>query len=236
MYTSMVFDVSTKTLEAKPEPAKLLSLPNEILLQIAEEIDDPKYIYSLIRTNRRLARLLTSALWQLACRSEKFSRAALFWASASQNEALVTILLEKNLTLKSSRYANNLRAPWARDSRKSKSNTVTFILNQGANLAIYEHGCFYSATGDGSSWASGVNHQKLLSLLMRERTKGRIVIFLAMLTVLLFLNSVCLEMFNFSLIHLMFSALWMTLKMILLIVGFLSRLTKTNSVNVRFFD
>lgn len=201
----------------KPDPktpVNFLELPNEIILPVAEKLGGTNELYSLVRTNRQLSRLLVPSLRRLACKTDKSSRAALFWAAASQDEILVQLLLEKSATLKACWYANNLWSFWARDSRRSTSNTVTFILNQGANLVICEPGAPYSSIGGGLNWASAteVNHQALFMFLMQKSINGRIVLSLAGLAGFSFVNYLCFEIFGISLFCLIFSILYLVLK------------------------
>lgn len=62
----------------KPARLELQKLPIEILLLIANNIDDTKTLYSLTLTNRQLPKLFTSILLKLAYKTDKSSRAALF--------------------------------------------------------------------------------------------------------------------------------------------------------------
>lgn len=48
----------------------LLEVPNELLLEIANQLEDPIHIYSLLRVNRRFASLLTDSLLEFAVRDD----------------------------------------------------------------------------------------------------------------------------------------------------------------------
>lgn len=74
----------------------LLSLPNEILLMIAEVFEQPECIYRLIQTNRRLASLLTHLLHGFAMQ-DKQGMPALHWAAEKGHEGLVRLLLQKGV-------------------------------------------------------------------------------------------------------------------------------------------
>lgn len=71
----------------------LLSLPNELLLHIAEPLR-PKDLNSFLRTNTRFAFLLTPRLHNLAIQ-DKDSLTALQWAALNGHEPLVRMVLEK---------------------------------------------------------------------------------------------------------------------------------------------
>lgn len=72
----------------------ILKLPNELLMAVAESLLLPKDLRSLLLTNRRLYRLLTPLLKELACTAE-YTPTALFWAAACGDEQFVRFLLEK---------------------------------------------------------------------------------------------------------------------------------------------
>lgn len=210
----------------------ILSLPNELLLLVAENLKNTKDLYAFIRTKRCLARTLIPSLHRLACQTDKYSRTALFWAAASQDRILVELILEKSLFLQGRWYANNLYPCWARDSRRSTTNTASFILTQGANLVICEPSAPYSATSDGLNWASEVNHQVLFMFLMQRSINGRIVLSLAGLTLFCFFNCLFFEAFSFSLPHLILKILQAILKALLTITEFLSGSCSSNSLNL----
>lgn len=74
----------------------LLSLPNEILLMIADILERPTYIYRLIQTNHRLACLLTPHLHRSAIQDRQ-GIPALHWAAERGHEGLVRLLLQNGV-------------------------------------------------------------------------------------------------------------------------------------------
>lgn len=73
----------------------LLSVPNELLLLIAENlVDRPKYINSLLLCNHRLASLLTPLLHTLAVQ-DKDGWTALQWAAQRGYESLAELVLSR---------------------------------------------------------------------------------------------------------------------------------------------
>jgi len=73
----------------------LLSLPNELLLQVGEGMEDPRDVNSLIRTNHRLHSLLTPHLHTLALQPHKCPVLPLCWAVLKGHTPLVHLLLSK---------------------------------------------------------------------------------------------------------------------------------------------
>lgn len=75
----------------------LLSLPNELLLQVGESMEDPWDVNSLIRANHRLHSLLTPHLHTLALRPRKYPGPVLplCWAAHKGHTPLVHLLLSK---------------------------------------------------------------------------------------------------------------------------------------------
>jgi len=73
----------------------LLSLPNELLLQVGESMQDPRDVNSLIRTNHRLHSLLTPHLHALALQPRKCPVLPLCWAAWHGHAPLVHLLLSK---------------------------------------------------------------------------------------------------------------------------------------------
>lgn len=93
--------LSTPKLTTADEPKgvpilPLLGFPNEILLLIAENLEDPSHIYRLIRTNRRLACLLTPLLHKHADTS-RAGIPALHWAAERGHKELVRLLLKRGV-------------------------------------------------------------------------------------------------------------------------------------------
>ncbi|KAG0134305.1 ankyrin repeat-containing domain protein [Tuber indicum] len=75
-----------------------VDLPNEIILQIAEE-QEPSDINALVRTNRRLAFCLTPTLWASIFRSppQLYAVEALLSAAENENKDVVKRLLDKGI-------------------------------------------------------------------------------------------------------------------------------------------
>lgn len=70
-----------------------LSLPNELLLIVGESLVSSRDVNSLLRTNRRLASLLTPLLLNIALHLDKDQMTPLQWAAYTGHEGLVRLLL-----------------------------------------------------------------------------------------------------------------------------------------------
>lgn len=122
-----------------------LDLPNELILEIAEPppnlVRNTKDLYSLIRTNRRLATLLTPMLHRLAAAPEN-RICALLWAAAMRNEQMV-----RQLVARGAGYVTLLRAREERMPPKparSNEDIVRLVLEKGANLIVTTKGPVYT--------------------------------------------------------------------------------------------
>jgi len=73
----------------------LLTLPNELLLQVGESMEDPRDVNSLIRVNHRLHSLLTPHLHALALQPRECPVLPLCWAAWKGHAPLVRLLLSK---------------------------------------------------------------------------------------------------------------------------------------------
>lgn len=104
----------------------LLAFPNEILLTIAESIEDSKDYYSFLRTNLRLANLLIPYLYRRALRY-KNSVNALCWAAAMGNECMVRWLVEKRAFVQHGEV---------RETENPMETLIQNILLRGANLTV----------------------------------------------------------------------------------------------------
>lgn len=71
----------------------LLSLPNEILIQVGKELD-PRELDRLIRTNRHLDFLLTPVLHKLAVHSETDQVPVFIWAAGQGHARLLSSLID----------------------------------------------------------------------------------------------------------------------------------------------
>ncbi|KAH8151871.1 uncharacterized protein LAJ45_03864 [Morchella importuna] len=73
----------------------LLDLPNELLLQVAHDVDTPT-LSALTRTNRRLAHLLSADLLNTALKNRRYSVTAIFLAISYKQAARIKLLLERS--------------------------------------------------------------------------------------------------------------------------------------------
>lgn len=116
----------------------LQSLPNELLLRIADNFQHSKDVYSLLQTNRRFARVLIPVLNRRAIRSEN-AMIALFWAAVNQQEAVVKLLLQRGNQVE---VIMKDPAHWANRTLVHKGpgnctqTEIRFVLDQGANLVL----------------------------------------------------------------------------------------------------
>lgn len=111
----------------------LISLAPELLLLIAENLK-PRDLKSFLRANKRLSSLLTPVMRKLAT-DEKYSAVALYFAAVNGNEKMVRLLLEKGENIKVMRNIILGEVVFAAPMNCS-DETVTFVLEQGANLIL----------------------------------------------------------------------------------------------------
>ncbi|KAG0128872.1 ankyrin repeat-containing domain protein [Tuber indicum] len=78
----------------------LLSLPNELILEICKD-ERPRDLYSLVLTNRRLANLLShvliDSLFRPYSRRKTYARKAFYSAAEREDKAMVRLLVDKGI-------------------------------------------------------------------------------------------------------------------------------------------
>lgn len=152
----------------KQSPTTLLDLPNEVLLLIAECLDEFGHLYAFLRTNRRLSAILKKPLYQLAARSGlEFGLMALLWAAASQDEQMLRVLLlagSPRITIKDRReqvlcLVSHRSIPDA--------DVVAQILSECTTIKIrVKKGRFTSREGPALQWAAKMGNKALIRLLL----------------------------------------------------------------------
>lgn len=117
---------------------KLLVLPSELLLTIAEDLS-PKDVNSLLRTSRFLHSLLTPLLHKLAL-EDKDSMSALSWAATSGHEALVRLILLKGNPADINAQDNTKLGLTALHCAANGGHKaiVRLLLQNGANVDIHD--------------------------------------------------------------------------------------------------
>jgi len=139
------------------------TLPNELILEVAEELQ-PHELTCLIRTCRRFSRLLVPTLQKFAL-SEKYASIALFWAAALGNEHLVRQILTKGHYVPIIRMEHDdreLSMSHLTSNDPEKNELVSFALKQGPNLVLED--------GDGGSlhWATRHGYIDMISMLLDQ--------------------------------------------------------------------
>lgn len=118
----------------------LLSLPNELLLQIAEDFELAGDLFSLVCVNRRLSLLLTPLLYEFATEDGyegKYAVVAFYWAAATGNRKLIQHVLEKGPDIMVIGMVNG----WETiryDPEKFNQSIVEFVVVCGPNLILKE--------------------------------------------------------------------------------------------------
>lgn len=138
----------------------LLSLPNEILLQIAEGLDSVKATYALFLTNRRLANLLAPVLLNYAIHNGRHCVTALYLAATNADVKMIRLLLEKG---------TNIRIIDDDDMRRSVTDDnvdklLKLLLEQGAHSIIQDHVC----GGTALHFAAECGHEGVTRLLLER--------------------------------------------------------------------
>lgn len=147
----------------------LLCLPNELLLVIAKQLQSPKDISSLLRTNRYFASFLSLVLYNSALRTRYYREAALFWALGSSNEPMARLLIGRGFE----RYGN--KGLVHRTSGKCDGENIEWALEKGVNIVIGRGYIGWTAL----EWAVWHEHEALVTLLLTQGAKLRTAFYMA---------------------------------------------------------
>lgn len=149
-----------------PEMPPLLTLSNELLLLVAEEIGDARHLYHFLRVNRRLAELLSQTLHRAAARSE-YSVIALTCATVTRNETMLRVLLENGarMTVKADPMTVIHEGP-----AKCEEGALRQVLERGANIIIQKRGTKYCKTKERSAlqWVAKIGHAGMARVLLEN--------------------------------------------------------------------
>lgn len=142
----------------------LLTLSNELLLLIAKEIDDASHLYNFFRVNRRIAGLLSQALYRAVARSE-YSVIALTCATVTRNETMLRVLLEKGarVTVKADAMTTIHKGPATCEDEALKK-----VLEKGANIIIQKRGTKYCKAKERPAlqWVAKIGHAGMARVLL----------------------------------------------------------------------
>lgn len=150
----------------------ILSIPPELVLLIVENLEQPKDVYAFLRTDRTFVYLLKPVLLKFAT-TWPYVDAALYWAAASGNEALVQLVMDKGPRIfvcidrqygepcKFHKRVANIPDPLA----PRGNGFVAAVLQQGANLVAGRYNSFQTSA---LNWAIRHGHEPLLKLLLQE--------------------------------------------------------------------
>lgn len=119
-------------------PMSLLRIPNELILLIGQDLQNPSDLSSLCRTNHRLYSLLTPLLYTLA-RGLRYKTVALHWGAATGNEALVRTLLEAGAGIIVKDPSEDMKVVYPASSQCIE-DAVQTVLRRGANLIVQDSG------------------------------------------------------------------------------------------------
>lgn len=143
----------------------LLSLPNELLILVAESLTTTKDVNTLLRANRRLWSLLTARLHVLALQ-KKDGEMSLHWAVVNRHESLVILLLRLGVTV-DVREDVESGAPIHWGAKYGHEKMVRLLLSNGADVAVLNN---FNETP--LHWASAFGNIQVVRLLL-EQAKTR---------------------------------------------------------------
>ncbi|KAL0639886.1 hypothetical protein Q9L58_000977 [Maublancomyces gigas] len=116
----------------------LLQIPNELILLIGKDLQNPAHLGFLCATNHRLYSLLTPLLNTLAA-GPQYRVVALHWGAATGNEALVRTVLKTSAGFIVKDPSEDMRVIYAPLS-ECTDDIVQTVLQRGANLIVQESG------------------------------------------------------------------------------------------------
>lgn len=142
----------------------LLSLPNELLLPIAESLKHAHDVNSLLLTNRRLAILLTPLLNEYAL-EPKYSMTALFWAAANGSEPMTRLILEQgaNIIVSAPITTKGETTDLHQSPARCPDAVVKHVMQQGVNLVLQDT---YGANWIPFHWAARNTNLAMIKLLV----------------------------------------------------------------------
>lgn len=142
----------------------LFSLPNELLLTIADNLE-ARDINLFIQTNRRLAYLLTPYIRSLAGRLP-YELGALFWAASSGNTEVAKILLSVARDITIEQIVDETVISYCEPAQKL-DQSLRFVLEEG-QFFFYD----LDVEGKGLHWAVRNAHYSLARLMLDEEKCG----------------------------------------------------------------
>lgn len=142
----------------------LFSLPNELLLTVADNLE-ARDINLFIQTNRRLAHLLTPYLRSLAGRLP-YELGALFWAASSGNTEVAKILLSVARDITIEQIVDETVISYCEPVQKP-DQSLRFVLEEG-QFFFYD----LDVEGKGLHWAVRNAHYSLARLMLDEEKCG----------------------------------------------------------------
>lgn len=145
----------------------LLSLPNELLILVAESLTTTKDVNTLVRANRRLWSLLTARLHVLAL-ERKDGEMSLHWAVINRHESLVLLLLRLGVTV-DVREDVESGAPIHWGAKYGHENMVRLLLSNGADIAARNN---FNETP--LHWAAAFGNIEVVRLLLGEAKTRRV--------------------------------------------------------------
>ena len=106
----------------------LLSLPNELIIAVAQQLTEITDLHSFLLTNRRLSTLLPTTLYMHAANST-LSLVALYWAISTDNKPMTALLLQKSTQVLSTRTSSHTFLH--RTPHPCPAKTLSLILAHG---------------------------------------------------------------------------------------------------------
>lgn len=138
-----------------------LSLPNELIILIAQSLTTTRDVNTLIRTNRRLWSLLTPRLNVLAL-EKKDGVTALHWAVVNHHGPLVHLLLRLGVTVDVRENVES-GAPIHWGAKLGHEKMVRILLSNGADIAACND---FNETP--LHWAAAFGNLRMVRLLLEE--------------------------------------------------------------------
>ena len=113
----------------------LLSLPNELIVAVAQQLTEITDLYSFLLTNRQLSALLPTTL-HMQAENSTLSLVVLYWAISMGNKPMTALLQQKSTQVLSTRTSSHTFLH--RTPHPCPAKTLSLILAHGGAIQVKE--------------------------------------------------------------------------------------------------